>query len=108
MESNLRKSSEPLRKSSEKRRKGWTRRKKKQGGVGGGRPEKRGEGWVGDDVIKKIKKKKRKKEKRKKKKRKKETPSPEKRPHREGSFGTVGFLMDVRRYKPTNGAGEAG
>ena len=35
---------------------GQGKAKKKQGGVGGGRPERRREGWVGDDVIKKNKK----------------------------------------------------
>ena len=46
----LRKSSENLRKifgkASEKRRQG--KAEKKQGGVGGGRPEKSREGWVGE------------------------------------------------------------
>ena len=37
---------------------GKARRKKKQGGVGGGWPERKREGWVGNDVIKKIKNKK--------------------------------------------------
>ena len=48
---NLRKN---LRKASEKR--GQGKAEKKQGGVGGGGSEKRGEGWVGDDVINKNKK----------------------------------------------------
>ena len=38
---------------------------------------------------------------------KKEPPSPEKRPHLEGSFARWVFLIGVRRYKPTNGAGDA-
>ena len=41
-------------KGSEKRRQG--KAEKKQGGVGGGRSEKKREGWVGDEVIKKNKK----------------------------------------------------
>ena len=32
---------------------GQGKAKKKQGGVGGGWPERKWEGWVGDDVIKK-------------------------------------------------------
>ena len=51
-------SSEKRRESSENLREGWARQgeKKKQGGVGGGWPERKREGWVGDDVIKKINK----------------------------------------------------
>ena len=52
-------SSEKLRESSENRRKASARQggKKREGWVGEGKKE-RGEGWEGDDVIKKIKKKK--------------------------------------------------
>ena len=51
MTSSSEKSSGIVGKASEKRRQG--KAEKKQGGVGGGWSEKRGEGWVGDDVIKK-------------------------------------------------------
>ena len=37
----------------------------------------------------------------------KKEPPPEKRPQLEGSFCTVGFLIGVRMYKPSNGGGDA-
>ena len=50
----LRKSVGNLRKSVGKR--GQGKGEKKEGGLGGGRQERKREGWVGDDVIKKNKK----------------------------------------------------
>ena len=72
----LRKSFGNLRKIFGKGRQGFGKggqgkAEKKQGGVGGGRPEKKREGWVSDDVIKKIKKIKKKNKKKKNEKMKK-------------------------------------